>query len=201
MISISDCIQILLTAFGVLVAAGGVLAILWQIKRSGRDALANALMSSISNRWQMIEDMKIKVRVERAEVTDERISSLLKFLFKEKFGENIDNLVRGFGLTRVEFNSHNAEVKAFDEVLREYRIRDLIFTLCEEEWSANWLGFVKGNLWEKYWLWYLDETFKDESTYYFWWIRRKCGTTHKDFVKFVLDRYPKYQEIEKRLKG
>jgi len=198
MISISDYIQIGLLILTVI----SVLAVFCQIKRSSRDALANALMSSISNRWQMIEDMKIKVRVEGAKVEDERLSALLELLLQEEFGGKIDNFIRGFGLNRVGFNDYNVKADAFREVLREYRIRDLIFNLCEEEWSANWLGLVKGKLWKQYWLWYLDATFKeDESTYYFWWIRREFGTTHKDFVKFVLDRYSKYKKIETCLKG
>ena len=175
------------------VAILGLIGVYWQTRQANRSTVANALLSGIASRWQLIENVKYKMRVEKPEISDLRIEDFLDTILEEQFG-NLPDFANAFGIDRIRWEAGDNDQKTVKfEILREYRIRDLLFNLCEEEYVAHWLKFVDDRLW-RYWRWYLDRTFeKDKCTYYYWRIRREFGTTHEAFVNFVESRYYREQ--------
>jgi len=173
---------------GIVVAILGLLGIWYQVGRSSRDSTAGALLSSIAGRWQTIEEMKYRLRVEGCDVdvTHDGIEEYLRGKRHEDFDGDPEAFQKAFDLVRMRLDDGDGDVdRVIVEAMKEYRIYDLIFSLCEDEYMAHELEFTRrDDLWG-YWKWYIDRTFEGEDARHYWEIRQEFGTTYEGFADFV----------------
>jgi hypothetical protein len=175
---------------GLFVTAIGLLIVLYQIRKASHDTTAGALLTSIDSRWQTIEEMKYRLRVDDCDldVKHEGIKDYLGERLETEFDNDTKRFGDAFDLNRIDLDGASAET-VIGEAIKEYRIRDLIFSLCEDEYMAYRLELIQREKLWRYWKWYLDQTFKDDSAIHYWKIRQRFGTTYVGFVDFVESTY------------